>query len=227
MLSHFIITGHIGTFPSLWAVFLSTPAGDPGQTRAPFKFGGGLGMRPRDVGLAMSFLGAIGVLLQLVIYPKLQDRFGTIRIWRSALVVFPFAYFIAPFPSLIVSTSSLNGDTAVILIWLAISPIILLFMTGRTGVTPATTLLINDCTPHPSVRATIHTAAMVVGNLSHSLFPAATLAIFGQGLRSGVVGLGFWCLAVLAVLACLASFWATEGSNGTEIVLEDSESENE
>jgi hypothetical protein len=89
------------------------------------------------------------------------------------------------------------------------SLVIVLFITGRTGVTPATTLLINDCTPHPSVRGTIHTAGTVIGNLSRSLFPVAALAIFGHGLQIGVIGLGFWCLAGLAVLAYVASHWVT------------------
>ena len=100
-----------------------------------------------------------------------------------------------------------------------------LFILGRTGVTPATTMLINDCTPHPSVRGTIHTTGTVVGNLSRSLFPIASLAIFGQGLRIGIVGLGFWCLMALAVLAYVASLWVTEGSNGREIVLSDDSKE--
>ena len=38
------------------------------------------------------------------------------------------------------------------------------------------------------------------------------------------VGLGFWCLMALAVLAYVASLWVTEGANGLEINLdEDSE----
>lgn len=93
-------------------------------------------------------------------------------------------------------------------------------MIGRTGVTPATTLLINDCTPHPSVRGTIHTAGTVIGNLSRSIFPIVAFAIFGKGLEIGVVGLGFWCLAVLGGLACVASRWVEQGDNGKEIVLE-------
>jgi hypothetical protein len=107
-----------------------------------------------------------------------------------------------------------------ILVWLSISFILLLFVIGRTGVTPATTLLINDCTPHPSVRGTIHTAGTVIGNLSRSLFPIIAFAIFGKGLEIGVVGLGFWCLACLGVVACVASQWVEQGSNGNEIVLE-------
>ena len=223
--SHFVIAGHLGTFSSLWAIFLSTPVGDAEARHPPFFFDGGLGMLPRDVGFAMALLGAIGVVLQLVVYPMLQDRFGTVRIWRTALRIFPIVYLIAPFPALVASAPSQRGDTITALVWLATGAVIVMFIVGRTGVTPATTMLINDCTPHPSVRGTIHTAGTVIGNLGRSLFPVGALAIFGQGLRIGVVGLGFWCLMALAVLAYVASLWVTEGSNGLEIVLDDDSEE--
>ena len=221
MLAHFIIAGHLGTFTSLWAIFLSTPRGSSLEQHPPFQFNGGLGLRPRDVGFAMSLLGVIGVVLQAVIYPTLNDRYGTVRIWRAGLFVFPIVYLLAPFPSLVASSTYVEGNLA--LVWLAMSFVLLLFVIGRTGVTPATTLLINDCTPHQSVRATIHTAGTVVGNLSRSIFPIAALAIFGKGLQIGIAGLGFWCLAGLAILACVASRWVREGSNGTEIKLEGDE----
>ncbi|KAM3086316.1 hypothetical protein ACMFMG_000452 [Clarireedia jacksonii] len=221
MLAHFIIAGHIATFTNLWAIFLSTPVEKAENQHPPLRFNGGLAMQPREVGFAMSMLGAIGVTLQLVIYPMLNDRFGTIRIWRSALYVFPVAYTLAPFPALVSSMDFVSGKK--ILVWISVGFVLLLFIIGRTGVTPATTLLINDCTPHPSVRGTIHTAGTVIGNLSRSLFPVIAFAIFGKGLEIGVVGLGFWCLACLGVLACVASHWVEQGTNGKEIVLEGEE----
>jgi len=175
------------------------------------------------VGFAMSILGAVGVTLQLVVYPLLNDRFGTVKIWQGALFVFPLVYTLAPFPSLVASANEHGGKT--VFVWMAMLFVLLLFVIGRTGVTPATTLLINDCTPHPSVRGTIHTAGTVIGNLSRSLFPIIAFAIFGKGLEIGVVGLGFWCLACLGILACVASRWVVEGSNGKEIVLEGDEEE--
>ena len=218
MLAHFIIAGHLATFTNLWAIFLSTPVGSSDQRHPPFRFNGGLGLQPRDVGFAMAFLGAIGIILQLLVYPMLNDRFGTVLIWRSALYVFPLTYVLAPFPSLFASQTTSIAQTA--LIWLSLSGVLVLFVIGRSGVTPATTLLINDCTPHPSVRGTIHTTGTVIANLSRSVFPVVAFAIFGEGLKIGVVGLGFWCVACLAVLACVASRWVKEGSNGAEIVLD-------
>ena len=170
----------------------------------------------------MSLLGAIGVGLQMAIYPMLNDRYGALKIWRAALFVFPLVYVVAPFPALVAS-----NNFGPLLVWLAMAFVLFLFVAGRTGVTPATTLIINDCTPHPSARGTIHTTGTVVGNLSRSFFPVMAFVIFGKGLQIGVVGLGFWCLSVLAVFACIASGWVREGGNGTEVVLEDDTEEDE
>jgi Na+-transporting methylmalonyl-CoA/oxaloacetate decarboxylase gamma subunit len=155
----------------------------------------------------------------------LNDRFGTVKIWRAALFVFPIVYIVAPYPSLVASLVSGNSNKA--FVWVAVVFVLFLYVIGRTGVTPATTLLINDCTPHPSARGTIHAAGTLMGHLSRSIFPVAALAIFGEGLNIGVVGLGFWCLAILAILACVVSGWVSEGSNGEEIVLSDDEEEEE
>ncbi|KAF2798991.1 MFS general substrate transporter [Melanomma pulvis-pyrius CBS 109.77] len=206
ILSHFIIVGHLGTFSNLWAIFLTTPVGPLPQ--GPLHFTGGLGMISRNVGFALSLAGGTSMLLQLTLYPILQERFGTLKIWRTALFVFPLVYVVAPYPSLLASSGKFKGQT--VGVWLAMNAVLLLFTIGRTGVVPTTTLLINDCTPHPSVRGTIHAAATVLGHLSRSIFPVVALTVFGQGLRLGVVGLGFWCLAVLAVASCVASAWVRE-----------------
>lgn len=207
MLAHFIITGHLGTFSTIWSIFLSTPVEHADDSSHNFfRLAGGVGLEPRHVGIVMSALGLIVVFLQVIIYPRLSDRFGTLRIWTSALYAFPLAYVMAPYPALVAS-ESFGADSATYK-WLAMFCVLLVFGVGRTGVTPATTLLINDCTPHPSLRATIHSIATVLGNLARSIFPIAALAIFGQGLKIGVVGLGFWCLTCLAV----TYRWVKDGS---------------
>jgi hypothetical protein len=74
----FLIAFHLGTFNSLWFTFLSTPVYDPAKgpespsalaRRLPFIFTGGLGLHPREVGMAMAILGVIGIGLQLCVYP--------------------------------------------------------------------------------------------------------------------------------------------------------------
>lgn len=225
MLATFLISGHLGTFVSLWPLFLSAP-GRPRDERISFlHLSGGLNMDSRQVAVFMSLLGSFGVFLQIVIYPSLNDRFGTIRLWRSALWFFPVAYFIAPFLTVVEHTRSSSGGGAnqKALLWTSVLFVLLLFTTGRTGVTPATSLLINDCTPHPSVRGTIHTSGTVFGNLGRSIFPAIILPVFGYGLQHGMSGLGFWCLGLVALLTCAISRLVEDGGNGTEIVIEENQ----
>ena len=218
MIAQFIIAGHLGTFVTLWAMFLSLPTVPSRVRKLPFQFSGGMGFQPHRIGVAMSTFGFAGIVLQILIYPKLQERWGTIRLWRAALCLFPIVYLAAPFcalvPLLWEDSDKTNPGVHSVIEWFVLLFILLLFAAGRTGVVPATTLLINDCTPHPSVRGTIHTAGVICSNLSRSLFPPLALTVMGYGLKSGVVGLGFWFVAVLAVLSILASLPVQEGTNG-------------
>jgi hypothetical protein len=217
MLAHFIISGHLVTFASLWAVFLSTPVESIQEQNPPFSFSGGLGMQARSVGAVMSLFGFIGIVLQITLYPTLRDRFGTIPVWRASLCLFPIVCCLAPFCALIASLASKEEKTRVPAspaVWAILLLVLILFAVGRTGVVPATSLLINDCTPHCSVRGTVHTVAVAVSNLSRSVFPMVALSVYGVGLEAGIVGVGFWFVAVLASVGCVASRWVSEGSNG-------------
>ena len=174
-------------------------------------------MDPRGVGITISLLGAFGVLLQVMIYPSLNDRLGTIPLWRTGLFIFPLAYALAPFCAVPLHPNSsqsnpdpLSQPPVLLLVLLTL----LLFVTGRTFVVPATTLLINDCTPHPSVRATIHTMGTLVANLGRTVFPALALPVFGWGLGRGVGGVAFWFLAGVAALACVVSLRVVDGDGG-------------
>lgn len=222
MIAQFIVSGHLGTFASLWAIFLSLPTRPLSKQHLPFHFSGGLGLQPSSVGIAMSTFGFVGIVLQILVYPTLQERFGAIRVWRGSLCIFPVVYAIAPFCAVVASLgrkdeSELSAEAAIPAVkWAALIFVLVLFASGRTGVVPATSLLINDCTPHSSSRATIHSAGVIVSNLSRAVFPPMALAVLGHGLQIGAVGVGFWFIAVLAVLSCLASIRVREGSNGEE-----------
>ncbi|TWU79149.1 hypothetical protein ED733_008841 [Metarhizium rileyi] len=74
LFAQFFLSFHLGTFNSLWFVFLSTPVFDPSASKhklhLPFLFTGGIGMHPQSVGAAMAILGIIGITLQLFLYPR-------------------------------------------------------------------------------------------------------------------------------------------------------------
>ncbi|EKG11801.1 hypothetical protein MPH_11297 [Macrophomina phaseolina MS6] len=163
-LSQAILSLHIGTLNNLWFIFLSTPRFDrahptpPTHTtqRLPFRFTGGLGLPPARIGLALAILGAIGITLQLLVYPRLATRLGTIRSYRLSLLLFPVAYAVIPYLAVIPSTTDAPSPAAGPLVWLGIAAALLIVVSGRTFALPSGVILVNNCCPHPSVLGTIH-----------------------------------------------------------------------
>ncbi|EFX03310.1 major facilitator superfamily transporter [Grosmannia clavigera kw1407] len=231
LLAQCIFGFHLGAFNSLWFIFLSTPVYDPAkrpgpvggrfylQPRAPFFFSGGIGLPPAQVGLAMAILGSFGILMQLFLYPTVSGRLGTLRSWRLFLCLFPLTYFLVPYLSLVPGASpsphAKDGPT----IWLAIAAVLLLHVVARTFALPAQTILINNCTPHPSVLGTLHGLAQSTSSLTKTLGPVLCGYLYGFGLNHGIVGAVFWGLSLVAVWGFTASLAVYEG-NGHEIWLE-------
>jgi MFS family permease len=234
LIAHTLLAAHLGTFNSLWFVFLSTPVNDPAhpdppsyRRRLPFHFTGGLGMPPRDVGMAMAILGVIGIAMQLFIYPIANAKFGTVKSWRIFLFCFPLAYAFVPYLSIVPSKSPPPAEKDGIWVWLSLCTVLFIQVTGRTFALPATTILINNASPHPSVLGTMHGIGQSFSSAARTIGPTLGGSLYGLGLRKGVVGAIFWGLSGLALCNCIASYWVREG-DGHEIWLEgDKEAEEE
>jgi hypothetical protein len=227
--AHFFMAFHLGTFNSLWFVFLSTPvynahkADPPGFVPSlPFRFTGGLGLPPPSVGVAMALLGAIGITMQLGLYPRLSSRLGTVLSWRMCLFLFPLAYTLMPFLSLVPSTTPPPSQKTGPALWAALLGVLFVQVTGRTFGLPAQMILVNNCSPHPSVLGTLHGAGQSVSSLARTVGPVAGGWLYGLGLSHGFVGGVWWGLAAVAVCNLIVSFWVREG-NGHEIWLDGDE----
>lgn len=231
LLCHCILALHIGTFNNMWFIHLSTSRFDPSHPshtsqRLPFSFTGGLGMPPRSVGFAMAVLGVIGITLQLLVYPSVNAKLGTILSFRYSLCLFPLAYTLAPYLSIIPSSTAPPTQASGILVWLSILLVLLIQVVARTFALPATIILINNCSPHPSVLGTIHGIAQSVSSASRTIGPVLGGWGYGKGLQVGVVGIVWWSLAIVACVGWCVSGLVREGS-GHEILLDGEEDEEE
>lgn len=228
LISHGLLAGSMGTFNNIWYSFLSTPVYDPSNPplnytpHPPLTFTGGIGLPPRSVGFAMAILGILGITLQLFLYPLINARLGTVRSWRIFLYCFPLVYALLPFLSLVPSTTPPPSQKTGLPLWMALTGLLFIQVLARTFATPATAILINNCSPHPSVLGTIHGIGQSASSAARTVGPALGGWLYGVGLEKGVVGASFWALAVMAGLTCLASNWVREG-DGHEIWLEGDE----
>lgn len=218
---------HLGAFTNIWTLFLSTPRGigpDSGsgtlarKRDLPLLFTGGLGMPAATVGVATSFLGIIGMILQIFLYPPIQARLGTIRSFCWFLPLFPVAYFVAPYLSIIPSSTPAPEPSSGIMIWLGIVFTLLLQVTARTFTLPASIILLNNCSPHPSVLGTIHGLGQSVSAGFRTIGPVVGGRWYGYGLDIGMVAWGWWFVAVMSIAACVTALGMHEGT-GHEVFL--------
>ena len=230
LLSVAIFDLHMGAFSGLWIIFLSTPRSLPSQNQKPhtttstnaLHFTGGLSFSPSLLGSSLAILGIVGLILQILLYPWANTRFGLMRCFRSSLLLFPVAYFLAPYLALLPSSVPPPQPAAGMLVWVGISTVLTLQVSARTFALPASIILVNNASPHPTVLGTIHGVGQSVSSAMRTLGPVAGGYWFGLGLEKGIVGLGWWAVAGISALGCVASLWVRNGS-GYEIVLQEEE----
>ena len=252
LLSVAIFDFHMGAFTSLWGLFLATPRkyipendpqSPPGPEPVPeppgaaafhlvrdvaerslFKFANGLGFPPPTIGFAMAIIGFIGVALQFLLYPYANARFGLMRCFRGSLFLFPAAYYLAPYIALLPSSSLPPEPASGWIVWLGISFVLFLQVAARTFALPATIILINNSSPHPSVLATIHGIGQACSATFRTFGPILAGYWYGTWQERGIIGMAWWIVGSLASIGCVASFWVKNGS-GHEIFLPGEEQE--
>ena len=223
LLCHGLLAMHVGTFNSLWFTFLSAPRYDPRhphgfKPHGLYHFTGGMALSPPRIGVALAILGVIGITLQLFLYPKLSARLGTTRSYRTFLLLFPVAYFLTPFLSVVPSTSQPPEGVSGVFIWAAITGVLFVQVLARTFALPCTAILINNCCPHPSVLGTMHGVGQSVSSFTRTFGPVVFGWLFGKGLDIGIVALGWWALACVAIIGSAVAQFVREG-DGHEILL--------
>lgn len=196
----------------------------PRAVTSPFKFASGLAFPPPTIGFAMSILGFIGIALQFLLYPYANARYGLMRCFRSSLFLFPLAYFLAPYVALLPSSSPSPEPASGFWVWTGIGLVLLLQVSARTFALPASIILLNNSSPHPTVLATIHGLGQADSATFRTLGPILAGGWYGTWLERGVVGMAWWIVAAVSAIGCFASFYVRNGS-GHEILLEGEEEE--
>lgn len=220
-----------GTYNNIFFTFQSTPvhddkAGPPGHTpQNLLHFTGGLGLPPRDVGIAMAILGVVGIILQIFLYPIVNARLGTVRMWRACLCCFPIVYVATPFLALVPSSLPSPAPKSGLIVWVCICGVLFVQSMARTFATPAAAILLHNCSPHPSVLGTVHGIGQSANSAMKTIGPALGGWLYGVSLDRGVVGAAFWGLAAVATVDIVAACWVREGDGYETRVDGDEESE--
>lgn len=190
VLALLIFSYHQMAAASLLATYLlDGPEAPPGR----FDWRGGLGYTVHDVGTYLAVNGALGLLIQAVIFPVFVERVG---VWHSFLwmiVVYPLTYILMPF------LSALHEP------WVSGGIYLSLFMQSFCGMItmPVALILLKDATPSPQVLGRVNGLAMSGACLARTMAPPLAGVIYSV---AGSVIAWASCTGV-ALLGVLQLFW--------------------
>jgi hypothetical protein len=157
-------------------------------------------------------------MLQLLIYPSIYKRLGTLNCYRALSLVFPIAYFVAPFLVAVQIGQDTITTATNILLWIGIAIVLLVHLIARIFAMPASITLLNNCIPHPSTLATIHGIGQTTSAAFRTIGPVVAGYLYGIGNSLRAVGFVWWTMCVMAMIAWLVSLFIREGS-GYEILM--------
>jgi MFS family permease len=192
-----LLSLHNATFLHIFPMLLSMPAVSD-QKPNIIAFKGGLGLASPLIGLYLALLGIAGIVLQLFIYPRLQQRIGTLRVFRLANAIFPVAYIFAPYLVFLI-----DHDRAK---WVAMAAVLFTQVMARTMAIPSSILLLTHASPHRGVLGTVHGAGNTLSALSSACGPAIGGLLLAKGIDIGAVGLVWW--AWLLAISIVSLVWS-------------------
>ncbi|KAK1565959.1 major facilitator superfamily transporter [Colletotrichum navitas] len=221
LLAAVIFELHLGTASVAFPNLLVTPVSsreEEALRELPFFFGGGAGFTPVPLAVYSVMYGILSVPLQLILYPRLAQRLGALRVWRTFYLASPLLYYALPFVVLVPSSTPPPSGKTGVAIWAAITPMQVVTALLTSTVTPSLTVLINSACPHPSALGRTHSIAFFSSMVTRAGSTALAGALLGYGTSHNLTGLVFWGSAAVAMVgACLNPF-LTEGT-GHEIRL--------
>jgi MFS family permease len=199
---------HNATFLHIFPVLLSMPV-VLGQGSRFFAFKGGLGLSSPTVGLILAAFGIAGIILQLLVYPRIHRRIGTLGVFRLANTIFPFAYILAPYVALLAGHGFVK--------WIAMAAVLFTQVMARTMAIPSSVLLLTNVAPGRNVLGTVHGAGNTLAAFASACGPAIGGALLAKGIELGAVGLVWWSwLASVSTVALVWSWRLPESTRADE-----------
>ncbi|WWC90132.1 uncharacterized protein L201_005065 [Kwoniella dendrophila CBS 6074] len=162
---------------------------------------GGLGFKESKIGLAMSIRGIATILVQLIAFPFLQKRVGTVRLYKFLVFLFIPAFIILPLTNIFARK---NQNWA---IWTGLSCSLGLYAIGNMAFA-CNLIMTNDAAPNRRSLGAINGLSQAVSSLMRAIGPGSSSALFAlsvdrQLLHGQLIWLIICCLSLISTAAAM------------------------
>ncbi|POY73727.1 hypothetical protein BMF94_3265 [Rhodotorula taiwanensis] len=168
---------------------------------SPVKIGG-LGFKEADIGIALSISGLSSVTFQILLFPPLQLRIGTVRLYRALMSLWPVVYMLFPVMSWCAKEKGRRAVWGVLVCFLVLKAV-------ANMAYACNMIAITDSAPSKRLLGSLNGVAQMCSSLMRSVGPFGASSLFAFSVSRHVLGgqLVFYIMVVLAILGA-ASTWA-------------------
>lgn len=172
-----------------------------GEVRLPFHFSGGFGWKSQTNGIFLALQGFLQMFAQIIVFPMLSKRLGSLRTFWITLCLYPVLYFIAPYTALLPEHLRVPG--------------LMIVLIGKVMFQslsyPSLAIILTNSSPSKRVLGTLNGIAMSSASISRGFGPTISGAMDSLGERWHMSGLAWWTIAAVALLGWLPGFAMNEG----------------
>ncbi|KAF8250546.1 MFS general substrate transporter [Wilcoxina mikolae CBS 423.85] len=151
-------------FNSLYPIYVSAPRPT------------GRELSPKEIGLSLSFAGAVGIGFQAFLFNHIHGKFGNVWCYRFAFVGFIISFFGMPLVGINKSASKER-------IWAELSFALLLKSISTVGGLTCAMLLLTNASPKASTLGTLNGLAQTLSAGGRAVGPFVSGALFTAGFR--------------------------------------------
>ncbi|KAL6709008.1 hypothetical protein ACN47E_002135 [Coniothyrium glycines] len=208
-----ILAFHTISLEQLLPILMSKEQPDSTQTRLPFIFKGGFGWSNQRNGAFLAAQGFLQMFAQIIVFPFLSRKLGSLRTFWITLCLYPVLYMLAPYLALLPEQLRIPG-----LVLVLIGKV-----TFQSLSYPSLAIILTNSAPSKRVLGTLNGIAMSSASVSRGFGPTISGFMDGWGNQIGMSGLAWWTIAAVALLGWLPGFALREGKKRSNVVDEDDE----
>ncbi|ESZ89563.1 hypothetical protein SBOR_10054 [Sclerotinia borealis F-4128] len=159
------------SFNSLYPIFASAPE----RT--------GRGLSPSEIGLSLSFAGAVTIVFQVCIFGKLKEKMGNKATYRAGLLLFFISMMLMPWIGYKDSPALFGIGNGKLWLWVELGLVLLIKTVAAVGGLTSALLLITNSAPNHGVLGTLNGLAQTLSAAGRAAGPFLSGGLFTLGTR--------------------------------------------
>ncbi|KAH7083174.1 major facilitator superfamily domain-containing protein [Paraphoma chrysanthemicola] len=208
-----ILAFHTISLEQLLPILMSKRTPEKGTTQLPFHFTGGFGWSTQTNGAFLATQGVLQMFAQVIVFPWLNKKLGSLRTFWITLCLYPILYVLAPYLALLPEKLRIPG--------------LMLLLVGKVTFQslsyPSLNIILANSSPSKRVLGTLNGAAASSASICRGFGPTLSGLMDGIGETHGMSGLAWWTIAGVALLGWAPGFILREGKKPAAFTLEDEE----